>query len=127
MTTSMNDITVGLHCPSQLRKLFTQGENFVCNHVGSQGLSTLTDNLFLQSGREASARKLRDRSHIEDTLRLATEDPSDEFSGEEQRHPKVINVRQYEICNFSAHSYLHTQMHPGTTYTYMHTEKPTPY
>ncbi|KAI9533982.1 hypothetical protein NQZ68_018350 [Dissostichus eleginoides] len=33
-------------------------------------------------GREASARKLRDRSHIEDTLRLATEDPSDEFSAD---------------------------------------------
>ncbi|KAK1886659.1 Sarcalumenin [Dissostichus eleginoides] len=32
--------------------------------------------------REASARKLRDRSHIEDTLRLATEDPSDEFSAD---------------------------------------------
>ncbi|XP_033976219.1 sarcalumenin-like [Trematomus bernacchii] len=33
-------------------------------------------------GRNASARKLRDRSHIEDTLRLATEDPSDEFSAD---------------------------------------------
>ncbi|KAF3844131.1 hypothetical protein F7725_016179 [Dissostichus mawsoni] len=63
-----------------------EGENFVCNHVGSQGLSTLTDNLFLQSGRVASARKLRDRSHIEDTLRLATEDPSDEFSADRRNY-----------------------------------------
>lgn len=49
--------------------------------------------MFLQSGHEGESAgpTLRDRSHIEDTLRLATAEASAEFSGKEQRHLKMID------------------------------------
>lgn len=61
---------------------------------------------------------LRDRSHIDDTLRLTTAEPSAEVSGEDQRH-HLIDKRQYVIsllemrwkgkrCPAYIHSYMHT-------------------
>lgn len=47
-------------------------------------VSALTDSLIFQSGQEEGPAP-RDRSHIEDTLRLTTAEPSAEISGEEQK------------------------------------------
>ena len=57
----------------------------------------LTESLFLQSAGEdeAAGSTMRDRSHIEDTLRLATAEPSEKFSGKEQIHLKITDIR---IC-----------------------------
>ena len=44
----------------------------------------MIDMLFLQSAAKEAAVPTRDRSHIDDTLRLAGSGPSTEFSGEEE-------------------------------------------
>lgn len=81
----------------------------------------LTDSLILQSEHKedvSAGPTLRDRSHIEDTLRLTTAEPSAEVSGEDQRH-HLIDKRQYVIsllemwwkgkrCPAYIHSYRHT-------------------
>lgn len=88
----------------------------------------LTDSLILQSEHKedvSAGPTLRDRSHIEDTLRLTTAEPSAEVSGEDQRH-HLIDKRQYVIyllemwwkgkrCPAYIHSYRHTYIH--TVYT----------
>lgn len=75
----------------------------------------MTDRPFLQSEHtadEPAGRALRDRSHIEDTLRLAAAEATEEFSSKEQIYPQITDMREIWMVHISfTLAGMHRNMH----------------
>lgn len=87
-----------------------------CTHKVHVKIFDLNSCLILQSEHEedvSAGPAVRDRSHIEDTLRLPTAEPSAEFLGEEQRQ-HLIDKDQHAISLLDTCIHTHTHTHTAS-------------